>query len=181
MDRKIIQNSIFERIDFTKIPLAKCEYENGNFFVCDFSNSPLAGIVSLICRFIAPNLSMAKLTRTIYSDTQFIDCKRLGLRFGNCVQLALSIGKENCNLNHSSFYKTIPGNAPFKNSRLPEMDFAESDLSHSVFANYDLDGSIFDNTNLEKADLRSAFNYNIDPDKDRIRKAKFSLDGVPAY
>jgi fluoroquinolone resistance protein len=61
------------------------------------------------------------------------------------------------------------------------MDFAESDLSHSVFANYDLDGSIFDNTNLEKADLRSAFNYNIDPDKDRIRKAKFSLDGVPAY
>jgi hypothetical protein len=38
--------------------------------------------------------------------------------------------------------------------------------------------SIFENTLLEKADLRTAFNYSIDPEMNRVKKAKFSIAGV---
>jgi fluoroquinolone resistance protein len=43
-----------------------------------------------------------------------------------------------------------------------------------------LAGATFDNTNLEKADFTTAFNYLIDPDTNRIKKAKFALPGVLA-
>jgi hypothetical protein len=36
----------------------------------------------------------------------------------------------------------------------------------------------FENTILQKADLRSAFNYAIDPEINKIKKAKFSLPEV---
>jgi hypothetical protein len=32
---------------------------------------------------------------------------------------------------------------------------------------------------LEKADLRTSFNYLIDPEVNKMRKAKFSIDGLP--
>ena len=61
---------------------------------------------------------------------------------------------------------------------LKEADFTDTDLSLSVFEDCDCLGSVFQNTNLEKADLRTAMNYTIDPEVNRIRKAKFSYSGI---
>jgi uncharacterized protein YjbI with pentapeptide repeats len=61
---------------------------------------------------------------------------------------------------------------------LQEVDFTESDLSGSSFDNCDLSGALFENTNLEKTDFRSAFNYTINPEINRMKKARFSLPGV---
>ncbi|MFN6083504.1 MAG: pentapeptide repeat-containing protein [Fluviicola sp.] len=58
------------------------------------------------------------------------------------------------------------------------IDFSEADLSNSVFKNCNLLLSVFDRTTLDKADFRTAVNYSIDPEKNRIKKAKFSLQGV---
>jgi uncharacterized protein YjbI with pentapeptide repeats len=66
----------------------------------------------------------------------------------------------------------------FTNCVLSEIDFTESDLRDAVFKDCDLSGSIFDNTDLQKADFRTSFNYSIDPDRNRIKKAKFSLPAV---
>jgi fluoroquinolone resistance protein len=38
---------------------------------------------------------------------------------------------------------------------------------------------MFDHTILEKADLRSSYNYSFDPEINRIKKAMFSLQGIP--
>jgi hypothetical protein len=38
-----------------------------------------------------------------------------------------------------------------------------------------LTGARFENTIIEKADLRTSYNYSIDPENNRIKKAKFSL------
>jgi hypothetical protein len=38
---------------------------------------------------------------------------------------------------------------------------------------------MFEETNLEKTDLRTAYNYTIDPDKNKLKKAAFSLNGLP--
>jgi len=59
------------------------------------------------------------------------------------------------------------------------MDFADADLSGAVFDNCDLYQAAFNYTNLEKADFRTAYNYSIDPEINRIKKAKFSISGLP--
>ena len=58
------------------------------------------------------------------------------------------------------------------------MDFTECDLAASVFDNCDLKLAAFENTILEKADLRSSYNYSINPELNKIKKAKFSLPAV---
>jgi len=52
-------------------------------------------------------------------------------------------------------------------------------LSKASFTDCDLAGAIFDNTNLEQADFRTAIHYAIDPAANRMKKAKFSIDGLP--
>ena len=59
-----------------------------------------------------------------------------------------------------------------------ETDFTESELSGSTFENCDLTRATFENTILEKANLSSAYNFSIDPENNKIRKAKFSIQGI---
>jgi uncharacterized protein YjbI with pentapeptide repeats len=61
---------------------------------------------------------------------------------------------------------------------LKEVDFSECDLTESIFENCDLNSANFDQTILEKADLRTAYNYSIDPEINRIKKAKFSIQSI---
>ena len=58
------------------------------------------------------------------------------------------------------------------------MDFTECDLTASIFENCDLNNATFDNTIIEKVDFRTAFNYSINPELNRIKKAKFSIEGI---
>ncbi len=85
---------------------------------------------------------------------------------------------KNCVLNFSCFYKRSLKKVKFVSSSLHETDFTEADMTGALFDNCDLKMAVFANTILEKADLRTAYNYSIDPDSNRIRKAKFSMDGI---
>ncbi|ELR71211.1 pentapeptide repeat protein [Fulvivirga imtechensis AK7] len=58
------------------------------------------------------------------------------------------------------------------------MDFAQAELSNAVFNDCDLLNATFESTNLEKADLRTASNYVLDPELNRIKGAKFSMPAV---
>ena len=64
-------------------------------------------------------------------------------------------------------------------SSLRQADFSAADLSGAVFADCDLDGATFDRTVLEKTDFSTARNYSIDPETNRIRRARFSIGGLP--
>ena len=59
-----------------------------------------------------------------------------------------------------------------------EVDFTEADLTGALFDNCDLSQARFERTNLEKADLRSSRNFSIDPEINKIKKAKFSIHGI---
>jgi uncharacterized protein YjbI with pentapeptide repeats len=102
----------------------------------------------------------------------------LGLRFDTCNEFGLSFSFDNCQLNHSSFYKTTITKTIFKNSQLQDTDFAEADLTAVVFDDCNLAQAAFDRTILEKADFRTSYNYYIDLEINRVKKAKFSIDGV---
>ena len=66
----------------------------------------------------------------------------------------------------------------FINCNLQETDFSEADLSGSVFDTCDMLRAIFDFTNLEKADFYSSFNYSINPEKNKLKRARFSKTEV---
>ena len=116
--------------------------------------------------------------KTVFTDAKFKDCKLLGIRFDDCSTFGLSVSFDNCSVKHASFFKTKIRNTVFNNSQLHEADFTEADLTNAVFNNCDLLDARFEMTILEKADFRSSFNYLIDPEKNKIKKARFSLEQV---
>jgi len=100
------------------------------------------------------------------------------LYFNDYTESFLVFQFENCQLNLTSFFNLKIKDTIFKNCALQEADFSEIDLMESSFDDCDLSRAIFDNSILKKVDFRSAFNYSIDSDGNRIRGAKFSMSGV---
>jgi len=178
MERNFIEDKTFTKTDFALNKPEPADYENCIFKSCNFASTDLSGLNFSECEFLECDLSLAKTIKTTFRDIQFKNCKLLGLHFENCNEFLFSAGFENCVLNLSSFYKLKLKNAKFKNTGLHEVDFTESDLSSSIFDNCDFSGAVFDRTILEKADFRTSYNYSIDPETNRIKKAKFSVSGL---
>lgn len=178
MTHNYFEDKIFDKTDYTKIPVVKGDYEGCIFINCNFSGADLTEINFIECKFNGCNLSMVHLIKTTLNDIEFKDCKMLGMQFEHCNKFSLSFGFDNCNLTHSSFYQTKIKNTVFKNCLLQEVDFTDGDCTNTIFENCDLINAKFDNTILEKANLRTSFNYSIDPERNRIKKAKFSSAGI---
>ena len=175
----IIEGKCFKGINFSETEIVRADFENCSFVNCIFLNSDLAKINFTECEFDNCNLAMAKICRTSFQTVKFLNCKLLGLHFSDCNPFLLSVSFEGCHLQLASFYKLKLKGARFKNCNLQEADFTESDLTGSIFDNCDLAGAIFQFTLLEKSDFRTSFNYSFDPELNRIKKAKFSLAGIP--
>jgi fluoroquinolone resistance protein len=174
MDKPLIRQKDFEKIDFTKNLLPKAEYEACTFLNCTFYNSDLSNVNFEKCTFEGCDFSLAKLKNTVFMDVKFMNCKLLGLHFDDCNDFILTVCFENCLLKLSSFYKLKLRKTTFANCNMQEADFSEADLSGSIFENCDMHRAIFSFTNLEKTDFYSSFHYSIDPEKNRIKKARFS-------
>lgn len=179
MTAAIKNPKIYDRTDFTKSPLSQGEYEGFTFTDCNFSGCDLSEMVFWECKFIHCNLSLAKLNKTALRDVSFCGCKMLGLHFDDCNPFGLDLRFADCILDHSTFVQLCLKKTLFKNCKLRETDFTQCDISSSLFENCDLDRATFHNTDLMNADMRTAYNYNFDPDTNRIGKAKFALSGLP--
>lgn len=171
-------NETFEGKNYSGQALQKQEYDTCVFKGCDFSEADLSGTSFMDCEFIDCNISNAKLKDTSFRDVTFKNCKLLGLNFSVCNKFLSLLKFEDCVLTIASFFKLKLGGTKFKNCNLREADFAEADFTASVFTNCDFSGAIFDNTVLEKADFRTSYNFSISPEKNKIKKAKFSLNTV---
>jgi fluoroquinolone resistance protein len=78
----------------------------------------------------------------------------------------------------ASFYSVKLKNTKFLKCDLRDADFSEADLTGASFNNCDLNKAIFQNTILEKTDFRLAHNYSLDPEMNRLKKARFSREGI---
>ena len=178
MSKVYIEDQVIEKKDYSSEGLPKGEYENCRFVNCSFANCDLSEDIFLECEFEQCDLSLAKLNYTALRDAVFKSCKMVGLGFQDCNQLLLSVQFEDCQLKLASFYKLKLKATKFVNCNLQEVDFTEADLTGSTMDNCDLSRAVFEYTNIEKSDLRSSFNYQINPEINKIKKAKFSLSGV---
>ena len=172
------ENILFERVDYTVNNLPRGVYEYCRFVNCNFYGGDISHSTFRECVFDSCDFSLAKMKNTALNDIHFIGCKLLGVQFEECNQFLLSLDFESCVLKLAVFFKLKLKKTRFTNCNLQETDFTEADLTACSFDNCDMQRAIFQKTILEKADFRTSFNYSIDPEQNRITKARFSRMGV---
>jgi len=178
MEKILHEDKTFENVDYTGKAVADREFEACTFLHCNFTKSNLSNNDFIDCVFTDCNFSLTGLSNTGMKNVLFKNCKLLGIDFSVCSNFLFSVNFENCILDYSSFYQKKMKKASFKDCSLKEVDFTETDLSMAIFNNCDLLSAGFMQTILEKADFRTAINYSLDPDLNKIKKAKFALQGV---
>ena len=67
----------------------------------------------------------------------------------------------------------------FINSSLREASFLGTNLKQSSFEKCDLQGTIFNESDLTECNFTTATNYQIDPQYNVLKKARFALQGIP--
>jgi fluoroquinolone resistance protein len=177
--KEYFENRSFENIDFSKEPLVIADYEECTFSRCDFTETQLNNFAFIQCTFTGCNLSNAKVEGTGFRDVKFIGCKLIGIDFSVSNSSMISLYFEDCIMDYVSLARLHLKKTEFHNCSLIRAFFDDADLSSSVFIRCNLKNAVFGKTNLEKADLSTSYNYSIDPENNRIKKAKFSVPGLP--
>lgn len=178
MARVFVEEQTFSKVDYTHKVIEKGEYEYCTFDHCNFLQSDISDIRFMECEFISCNLSMVNISLAALQDVRFKDCKMLGIHFESCRHFGFAVHFDHCTLNHSSFYQLNLPKTTFAHTQLHEVDFTESNLTASLFDHCDLTNATFEASNLEKVDFRTSYNYSIDPEKNRVKKAIFSPSGL---
>jgi uncharacterized protein YjbI with pentapeptide repeats len=121
------------------------------------------------------NLSLAKFLNTKLRKTEFSGCKLQGNNFSQADSFALDIGFRKCIISNCIFSELKLRKTSFTECELDDCDFYKSDLTEADFTLASLQGTVFENTILEKAIFTDARNYAINPLKNNIKKARFSM------
>lgn len=154
------------------------DFEGCRFSRCDLGGLDLSEKNFTDCLFEDCNLSGTKILQTTFNDVKFISCKILGLHFETANQHLFSVKFEKSTLDLCSFYQCKMKKTTFLHCSLQEVDFTETILTEANFDGCNLKGAKFERTNLEKADLRSAVNYSLDPEQNKVKQARFSSPEV---
>jgi uncharacterized protein YjbI with pentapeptide repeats len=177
MAADLTSNQVFEGVDFAA-GMSSAEYEQCQFSCCNFAGADLSGILFAGCSFRNCSLSNAQIQQTALRQVQFMDCKMLGLPFDAVNPFLFEASFHNCDLSYTVFTGARLKAFRFEHCIMHEADFSGADLSNAALDHCDLAGALFMGTNLEKADFSSAFNFTIDPEKNKMKKAKFSAVGL---
>lgn len=178
-EKKTIESVKFNQLDPQKLKDYE-EYSSCKFIDCNFSKLVIYGLKFIDCEFINCDLSLLNFESTGLNNTKFTGCRIQGVEFGKCSKFLFSVEFGKCILNYSTFVKMEMKNTNFFSCVMKDVSFIDSDLTNSSFDDCDLDNATFDRVNLEKSDFTEAKNYYLDPDKNRIKNAKFSVPGVTA-
>lgn len=178
MINKWFEDQKYTGISYSGQKLIQSEYDSCSFLDCDFSDTDLSESDLVNCKFENCNFSNARLNGTGLKEVLFVSCKMIGINFNACSDFLFAVRFRKCMLDYSVFAEKKMKKTLFSDCSLKETDFSATDLSLSTFQNCDLQQTVFHRTNLEKADFRTASNYTIDPDANKIKKARFSLHGI---
>ncbi|MDP4220222.1 MAG: pentapeptide repeat-containing protein [Bacteroidota bacterium] len=176
--REYFENRSFENVDFTLSQPAIADYEQCRFLRCNFTEVLLRELSFIECTFTGCNLSNAKVESASFRDARFLGCKLTGVDFSTSNPSMIALDFEDCIMDYVSFARLHLKKTEFRNCSLIRAFFDDADLTASKFTGCNLENAVFGKTNLEKADFSTAYNYIIDPENNRIRKAQFSSSGI---
>jgi fluoroquinolone resistance protein len=178
MSESQFEEQEFVRQDYRGRGLTAGVYELCMFRNCEFAAADMQHSRFISCRFISCNLSLALISNSSFRDVRFEGCKMLGLRFDQCSGFGLDASFTDCILDQSVFHKVAMPKTTLKSCSIAEADFSSADLREIAFENCDLRDSDFSGADLRKADFRTARNYRLDPERAKLKAARFSLPEV---
>lgn len=168
----------YNNLNYSENELNLKEFESCVFNSCDFSNCNFIGVTFIDCVFNNCNFNSCKINHVALRTVAFIRCKIKEVNFSMCDKLIFDLSFDTCQLDFSKFYALKMKQTIFKNCSLIAVDFMGTDLTDAIFDRCDLYKSEFDKAIANKADFRTSYNFTIDPEKTKLQKAIFSLEGL---
>lgn len=142
-----------------------------NYTANDLAGAELEDVLFEACSLVATNL-----TDTRFSSVTFERCKLIGVDFRKCRAFpSVDVSFVDCVLDACNFSDLALRKQKFVSCDVRRCVFLRTDLSDADFSHSDLDESIFHECDLRRADFSRARNYLVDPNGNKIAKAKFSL------
>lgn len=154
------------------------DFERCTFTGCDFTQCDFLGVAFTDCIFISCNFSDAKINYVAFRDALFTDCKFTAVNFSMVDPLLFSVEFKDCILDYSKFYTLKIKGTVFSNCSLTAVDFMNADLTGVIFDNCNLHKAVFIDTIANNADFSTSYNFSMDPEKNKLKKAKFSETGL---
>jgi uncharacterized protein YjbI with pentapeptide repeats len=173
-EKEYYEEHSFEKINAGGNKFTHLEFFNCSFLSCQFANTIFENCVFEKCVFKNCDLSVAKFSGSSFVDIEFEDCKLLGIDW-TLAQKPSGLNFIKCILNDSTFNKMDLRSSEIKECIAHNTDFENANLSKTICAGTDFLNAKFNDADLSSADFTSAINYSINPNKTKIKKAKFSL------
>lgn len=170
---KKYSNTTFQDKDIIYKDFEKCSFVNCNFTKADFQ-----GVAFTDCTFLNCNFAYARINYVAFRDALFTVCDFTNVNFAMVDPLLFSVEFKDCILDYAKFYKLKIKGTIFSNCSLTAVDFMNTDLTEAVFDNCNLHQSVFIDAIANKADFTTSYNFIIDPERNKLKKARFSLDGL---
>ncbi|MFD2933254.1 pentapeptide repeat-containing protein [Spirosoma flavum] len=168
-------NQVFDQLD----KAANQEFELCTFKKLDLSRIAITDSNFINCRFEDCNLTRAELRNTKLYDVSFVNCRLAHVDFGSCNAFGFHVNFQECQLDYTVFLNRKLKKAHFTDCSLKEAHFLKCDLTGTVFDQCNLELARFEGNNLTQVDFSSSYNLEINPDDNKVKKARFSLQNLP--
>jgi fluoroquinolone resistance protein len=169
----------FKEVRLEHDQLVSSEFYDCAFVRCSFVETVFRNCRFVNCAFQRCDLSLVQVAGSTFSATRFEDSKVIGVDWTQAewptAGLANPVGFFRSAISHSTFIGLRLRGIQIRDCVAVDVDFREADLSQADFAGTDLAHSLFSDTDLTEADLSQTRNYHIDPGRNVLRQARFSL------
>lgn len=173
-----IADKIFEIECFTEDSIQYKDFERCTFIGCDFAEASFLGVAFIDCTFSDCNFTEAKINYVGFRGVHFTNCDFTGVNFAMVDSLLFGFGFTGCTLDYAKFYSLKMPGTVFTSCSIIAADFMAADITAVIFDNCNLHKSVFIDTIANKTDFSSSYNFTLDPEKNKLKKAIFSTDGL---
>lgn len=154
------------------------DFERCTFEDCDFSATDFTGVAFIDCVFTYCNFAGSRINYVSLRDVQFTGCDFNNVNFVMVDQLLFKFGFKDCILDYAKFYTLKMRSTSFENCSIVAADFMSADITGVIFTNCNLHKSVFIDTIANKTDFSTSYNFTIDPEQNKLKKAIFSEAGL---
>ncbi len=180
LPEKEFENKVFRSCVWTEQNLKHKIFSHCTFENCDCTKMNLTSSKFLECTMNKCNLTLSIMDGCRLQGLVFRECKLVGVNFGKCDPLFLSVQFHHCLIDTCNFSDLNLKGTPFLECAIRETHFSHTNLSEANFSGSDLRGTTFHNSNLSKAHFVGAINYSINPLTNTLKNARFSQPEVLA-
>jgi uncharacterized protein YjbI with pentapeptide repeats len=178
MSQHFIFDKEYQKVIFSSEDIKETEYENCTFIACDFTPCTFQSVSFIDCNFYECNFKETKINYVSLRGVQFTKCNFTAVNFAMTDQVIYEFHFKDCLLDYTQFYALKLKKIQFVNCSMISVDFMASDLTEALFDHCNLRKAVFMDTIANKADFSTSYDYIIDPEKNKLKKAIFSTEGL---